>query len=64
MGGMWLWWLVGLALLAVVVWAVARAAGSGGGRSAESPEQILKRRYAAGDIDRDEFERRLNDLRT
>lgn len=26
MGWMWLWWIVGLALLVAVIWAVARAA--------------------------------------
>jgi len=31
--------------------------------SHESPESILKRRYAAGEINSDEFERRLAELR-
>ena len=41
-------------------------AGAGGGlspRGDETPEQILKRRYAKGEIERDEYERRLKDLR-
>lgn len=64
MGWMWLWWLFGLALLVLVVWAIARAAGgSGSGRDGESPEAILKRRYARGELDEQEYERRLNNLR-
>jgi len=64
MGGMWLWSLIGLGVLLFFVWAVARAGvGGGQGPRSESPETILKQRYARGDIDRDEYERRLSDLR-
>jgi putative membrane protein len=64
MGWMWLWWIVGLAVLVLFMWAIARAAGTpGSGRGEDSPETILKRRYARGEIDRDEYEHRLNDLR-
>lgn len=64
MGWMGLWWIVGLALLFLVVWAAARAGSSpGSARAEESPETILKRRYARGEIDREEFDRRLTDLR-
>jgi putative membrane protein len=64
MGWMGLWWIAGLAALLLVVWVVARAAASPGvGRPEESPETLLKRRYAHGDIDREEFDRRLTDLR-
>jgi len=37
--------------------------GGGQGPHGESPETILKQRYARGDLDRDEYERRLSDLR-
>ena len=64
MGWMGLWWLVGVAVVLLLVWAVARASGlPGAGRTEESPETILTRRYARGDIDREEFERRLTDIR-
>ena len=33
------------------------------GKRQDSPEQILKRRYAAGEIDKEEYDRRLSDLR-
>ena len=63
MGWMWLWSIVGLAVLVVLVWAIARAAGSSAPRGDDSPEAILKRRYARGELDREDYERRLNDLR-
>jgi len=71
--GWWMWWMpfgwvLGLAVLILLVWIIARAAGgfpAGGfpGRVEDSPEQILKRRYAKGEIDREEYERRLSDIR-
>ena len=63
MGGMWLWWIVGFAILAVLVWVFARSGTSEPERGEDSPETILKRRYARGEIDRSEYEHRLNDLR-
>jgi putative membrane protein len=64
MGWMWPWWIMGLGLLGLVVWAVARAAGgSFPPRGEDSPETILKSRYARGEVDREEYERRLTDLR-
>lgn len=64
MGWMWLWWIVGLGVLVLFVWAVARVAGSSAQpRAGDSPDAILKRRYARGELDRDEYERRLSDLR-
>jgi putative membrane protein len=64
MGWMGLWWILGLALLILVVWAATRAGSAPGStRAEEAPEAILKRRYARGDIDREEFDRRLTDLR-
>ena len=63
MGWMGLWWIVGLAVLVAIMWAVARAAAPQGRADQESPEAILKRRYARGEVDREEYERRLKDLR-
>ncbi len=63
MGLMWLFWL---AVVAVVVFLVVRLAGSSRGSSdsmSESPETALKRRYARGEISREEYERILEDLR-
>lgn len=64
MGGMWLWWIVGLGVVVLLVWAIARAPGSPAPpREEDSPDTILKRRYARGELDREEYERRLGDLR-
>ena len=63
--GWWmvLWWVFGVAVLVLLVWAVARAAGGFSPRGEDSPETILKRRYARGELDREEYQRRLEDLR-
>jgi len=66
MGGMMLWmliWgLVGLALLALmvvgIVWLVRRGNGSNQLTPPESPDALLRRRYAAGELDEDEYLRR------
>lgn len=64
MGWMGLWWVAAFAALFLLVWVLDRAAASGRAeRPEESPETILKRRYARGDLDREEFDRRLADLR-
>jgi len=63
--GWWmvLWWGFGLVVLALLAWVIAKAAGGFSMRSGETPEQILKRRYACGEIDRDDYQRRLEDVR-
>jgi uncharacterized membrane protein len=48
-GWMAIWWILGAAVLAAVVWALVKSARAPAG-SKESPMQILKRRYANGEI--------------
>lgn len=63
--GWWmvLWWVAGIVILVLLVRLVAGAAGGFSSRADDTPEQILKRRYARGEIERDEYQRRLEDLR-
>jgi len=63
--GWWmvLWWLVAIVVLVLLVRLVAGSLGGPGSRADETSEQILKRRYAKGEIERDEYQRRLEDLR-
>ena len=63
MGGwMVLWWGFGLVVLVLIVWLIAKAVGGTSTRD-DTPEQILKRRYARFEIDHDEYRRRLEDVR-
>ncbi len=61
--GMGLWWIIGIIFLVTVVWIVIKIANqnqnSGFGKSALD---ILKERYAKGEIDKQEFEERKKDL--
>ena len=56
-----------IAILAGVAWLlyrVARRQGwTGGGRRREGPEEVLRARYARGEIDRATYARMLDDLR-
>jgi putative membrane protein len=73
-GGGWLVVLLLMVVVAAVIVGIVflvRGLGSGGtaGGSTppqtgarESPEEVLKRRYAAGEIDREEYEQKLRDL--
>jgi putative membrane protein len=66
------WWMMGLTmvvwvlllvlLVALIVWLVSRAS-RGPDRGVDSAEEVLRRRFAAGDIDAEEYERRLSALR-
>jgi putative membrane protein len=61
MGWMAIWWIVIIAAVVSVLWIALSSARRGGGE--ESPEKVLKRRYAQGEIDRETYERMLEDLR-
>ncbi|MFQ5816394.1 MAG: SHOCT domain-containing protein [Terriglobia bacterium] len=62
MGWMWVFWvLVIVALFLFVRWITISARDSE--KTREPPEEILKSRYARGEIDKEEYERRLHDLR-
>lgn len=58
---MWLLWILVIAAVVVAVVRLGKPAGGDGRR--ESPEEILKQRYARGEIGKDQFEKMLSDLR-
>jgi putative membrane protein len=66
MGGVMLFWgLLGLALLVLAVVAtiwLAKRISPSSSRSTKGPEDVLRRRYVAGEIDRDEFLRLQSEL--
>jgi putative membrane protein len=67
-GGMWFGWIFWLVIIALAVWIVARLAASGraGNRGSdykrETPLDILKKRYARGEISKEQFENMKKDL--
>jgi uncharacterized membrane protein len=63
MGWMSLWWWIFIVpVLIAVVW-FALSAARRKDSAQESPDQVLKRRYANGEMDRGTYERKLEDLR-
>ena len=61
MGWMMTWWSLLWALIVLgIIWIVLKTSAAGDN---DTPEGLLKRRYAHGDLDHDEYEKRLNDLR-
>ncbi len=49
-------------IVLIVILVVRLMQGPGRSEAEESPLEILKRRYARGEIDREEFEARKRDL--
>jgi len=63
-GFMWVFWILLIVALFFVVQAVAGGGQRRGGNIDGSPMEILKKRYARGEIDEEEFERRRKELET
>ena len=66
MGGMWLWWLIPLLLVALIYIALARKTGngsSGTGHDASRAEEILDERLAKGEIDLDTYKKLKEELK-
>ncbi len=61
MGWMWIWPVLLLVVALVVIRAVV--APSHPREGGKTPEEILRERYARGEIDEDEYRTRLNGLR-
>lgn len=69
-GGMGLWmavamvsWLLLLAgVVVLIVWAFQRFRPGSGQRAEESALEILKKRYARGEISREEYEEKKRDI--
>jgi putative membrane protein len=62
MAGMWFFWIL-LIVVIVLLFRWLGVPGRGPEPPRESAEEILKKRYARGEIDKEEFDRRLTDLR-
>lgn len=64
MVGFGLFWLLVLAAVVVLVlFLVRKPGGSGWKLPGDSAEEILRQRYARGEINREEYEDRLRELR-
>lgn len=61
MGWMWGFWI--LVFVALILGLQRALSGRGEGGAEGSPERLLKARYARGEIDQSEYQRRLEDLR-
>ena len=64
--GMSIFWILAIVLIVVLISALARGALGSGAASERRQEKtalnILKERYAAGEIERDEYEQKKRDL--
>jgi putative membrane protein len=58
-GGMWFGWFFWLAVLVIVIWIgikITKNSGKQNSNQIETPLDILKKRYAKGEISKEEFE--------
>ena len=63
--GMGYGWIVWLIIIAVIIWVIFQFKGDSRGhyyKSSESPLDILKKRFANGEINKDKFEKMKKDL--
>lgn len=60
--GMVFWILLIVGTVLLVVWVVQKAMGGGAGKLEESALGIVKKRYARGEISKEEYEEKKRDL--
>lgn len=63
--GMGFGWIIGLLILIAIIWIVVKSMNKNNRSlkpNSKSPLDILKERYAQGEIDKQEFEERKRDL--
>lgn len=63
--GMGFGWIIGIVILLVILWLAFKAFRNDSANrstSNKTPFDILKERYAKGEIDKEEFEQRKKDL--
>lgn len=61
--GMGWWWIIGIIIIVVIIWIVLKTMNSNSNTSSDkTPLDILKERYARGEIDKDEFEEKKRNL--
>ena len=61
-GFMWLFWIALIVVIAYAIKVVISGDPDTTKRNMEEPVDILKKRYAAGEIDEDEYQRRRKEL--
>ena len=60
--GMWVFWIVGIVAVLLIAKLVLLGSSGQSGASLEGPLKILQKRYASGEIDKDEFESMKKEL--
>ncbi|MBG0780962.1 MAG: SHOCT domain-containing protein [Bacteroidales bacterium] len=64
--GMGWWWIIGIILMAAIIWAIVRSFGQSNNlnntANQKSALDILNERYARGEIEKEEFETKKRDL--
>lgn len=63
MAWMGVWWVLSALFLSALAWAFFNATRGAGSSRVDSAEDILRRRYANGELDRETYLRMLEDLR-
>jgi len=61
-GGMWFFWLAVFGFVGLAIYLFLRAARKNE-PPRETPQEIFQKRYARGEISREEYERAMKDLR-
>jgi putative membrane protein len=60
--GMWLFWIILIVIVALLFKAFTGGTSVPPGTTAESPMELLKKRYASGEIEQQEYERLKKEL--